>query len=80
LGPDDFEYFVLDHLLRKYRASGDANLLKFLESGSGTAGSLQTLLDRITQANTCRQLSATELSLLLDDLQRSLDSFADSAI
>jgi hypothetical protein len=80
MGADDFEYFVLDHLARKYRASGRANLLQILDCGDGTAGSLQTLLDRLTQPDTSRRVHATELSLLLDDLQRSVASFADSAI
>jgi hypothetical protein len=55
-------------------------LLQILDYGDGTAGSLQTLLDRLTQPDTSRRLHATELSLLLDDLQRSVASFADSAI
>ena len=77
--PEDFEFFVLDHLARKYRASDQKNLLRFLEAAGG-ADSLQALLDRLIQADTWRQLSASEVSLLLDDLRRSLDSFADSAI
>jgi hypothetical protein len=80
--PEDFEYFVLDYLIRKYRASGQVGLLRFLETGAGAAafGSLQSLLDRLAQPDMGRQLRATEASLLLDDLQKSFDSFADSAL
>jgi hypothetical protein len=80
LHADDFEYFVLDHLARKYRASGQENLLSFLAQNDGTAGSLQALLDRLSQPVAHRRLAVNEVALILDDLQRSLDSFGDAAI
>jgi hypothetical protein len=79
MGPDDFEYFVLDHLARKYRAADQAKLLRFLEHGAGGA-TVQSLLDRLARPDARPALSATEAALLMDDLQRSLESFADSAI
>jgi hypothetical protein len=77
--PEEFEYYVLDYLARKYRAAGQEKLVEFLGLESGTAASLQTLLDRLAQPAACRDLSSANIALLLDDLQRSLASFADAA-
>ena len=76
--PEDFEYYILDHLDRKYRAAGQEKLARFLGHDASAAASLETRLDRLLQPAACRDLSTTDIALLLDDLQRSLESFADA--
>lgn len=79
VSPDDFEYYVLDHLARKYRAAGEEELVGFLGHEGRAAASLETLLNRLAAPAAGRELSTNEIALLLDDLHRSLESFADAA-
>lgn len=73
----DYEVQILDYLYGKYSQTGTESLVRLLREHAGyrpgTAGSIAALLRAI--AEPAPSLAAEPPTALLDDLERSIDSF-----